>query len=699
MANPPTERGKPPPTKKKNKKRKKRAARPARSEPAAASTPQPKQPEEKEPRRTQGVTEKPITQPAQSDITDIVRTFIEALTAILIAYTQGGLRGHIRQLTLLAQSQNIHIILLGETKLSEEVELRIPNYIAYRRDEISPRGYAYRGTAALVRRDIVHEELPHAQFVSLRTQGVRVHSGDDELLIYAAYKPPKLAFNSNDIETLLNAQLPTLIIGDLNAKHPAWGSRLISPSGEKLLEDSESRGYVVMGPGAPTNIPTKPNEQPDVLDIVLAYKMKHPLDAEVLYELDTQHLPILVTVNLRHSHLIQRPPTSKVDWNKFITIAARLQLSISIETPADVDTATEMITQAIQRAKDAATTQCTQSRQKDPLPYALREKIKRKSKLRKLWTRSRCPRVKTELNRIAEEISRALAALDNDFWEDAVDRAAEDDTALYRLCKKMTGIDTPIYPLKDIDGKRRYAARDRAEILAEHLERQFTPNPPNMTNTNVVDHHKEIRSIIQAFNTTQFSQLRCEDMITPLELRKTIQRLPKRKAPGKDGITNATLTKLPKNCIQAIITLYNGILQTGHFPEAWKQGRVIVIPKPGKDKRLPSSYRPITLLSHVAKLFERLLLRRLVPHLPLREEQFGFRSDHSTTLQLARVINHLASEHNNKRCTVGVFLDMEKAFDRVWHEGLLAKLIRTTTPPALIKIIASFLKGLITVIL
>ncbi|CAH2106405.1 unnamed protein product [Euphydryas editha] len=182
-------------------------------------------------------------------------------------------------------------------------------------------------------------------------------------------------------------------------------------------------------------------------------------------------------------------------------------------------------------------------------------------------------------------------------------------------------------------------------------------------------------------------------MITPLELRKTIQRLPKRKAPGKDGITNATLTKLPKNCIQAITTLYNGILQTGHFPEAWKQGRVIVIPKPGKDKRLPSSYRPITLLSHVAKLFERLLLRRLVPHLPLREEQFGFRSDHSTTLQLARVINHLASEYNNKRCTVGVFLDMEKAFDRVWHEGLLAKLIRTTTPPALIKIIASFLKG------
>ncbi|CAH2100523.1 unnamed protein product [Euphydryas editha] len=193
---------------------------------------------------------------------------------------------------------------------------------------------------------------------------------------------------------------------------------------------------------------------------------------------------------------------------------------------------------------------------------------------------------------------------------------------------------------------------------------QFTPNPPNTTYTNVMEDYKAVESIVQAFSTIQIPQLRSEDMITPLELRKTILRQPKRKAPGKDEITNAMLTKLPKNFIQAITMLYNGILQTGHFPEAWKQGKVIVIPKSGKDKRLPSSYRPITLLSHVAKLFERLLLRRLVPHLPLRVEQFGFRGDHSTTLQLARVINHLASEHNNKRCTVGVFLDMEKAFDR-----------------------------------
>ncbi|CAH2105211.1 unnamed protein product [Euphydryas editha] len=86
-----------------------------------------------------------------------------------------------------------------------------------------------------------------------------------------------------------------------------------------------------------------------------------------------------------------------------------------------------------------------------------------------------------------------------------------------------------------------------------------------------------------------------------------------------------------------------------------------------------------------------MLLRRIVPHLPLRLEQFVFRSEHSTTLHLTRVLNLLASELNRSHCTVGVFLDIEKAFDRVWHEGLVAKLLKTSLPWALVRLLASFL--------
>ncbi|GBP43751.1 RNA-directed DNA polymerase from mobile element jockey [Eumeta japonica] len=108
-----------------------------------------------------------------------------------------------------------------------------------------------------------------------------------------------------------------------------------------------------------------------------------------------------------------------------------------------------------------------------------------------------------------------------------------------------------------------------------------------------------------------------------------------------------------------------GFSGPGTFQEAERRATVIAIPKVGKDTRLASSQRPITLLFHIAKLFVRIMLRRLYRHLTPRQEQFGFRSGHSTTFQLARVLHYMAAEHNGGRRTVGIFLKIEKAFDRV----------------------------------
>ncbi|KAA5608193.1 hypothetical protein F3H11_36035, partial [Pseudomonas aeruginosa] len=102
----------------------------------------------------------------------------------------------------------------------------MPNYFVYRRDELTSSGRPFRGTAALVRRDVVHEELELLTFASTRTVGVRVHVPGAELRIYAAYRPPGPDFVEDDIRRALNHDRhPALVVGDLNAKHVAWGSR------------------------------------------------------------------------------------------------------------------------------------------------------------------------------------------------------------------------------------------------------------------------------------------------------------------------------------------------------------------------------------------------------------------------------------------------------------------------------------------
>ncbi|GBP55426.1 Probable RNA-directed DNA polymerase from transposon BS [Eumeta japonica] len=119
-------------------------------------------------------------------------------------------------------------------------------------------------------------------------------------------------------------------------------------------------------------------------------------------------------------------------------------------------------------------------------------------------------------------------------------------------------------------------------------------------------------------------------------------------------------------------------------------GMALAIAAGQEDPRNLSNLRPITLLSHVAKTFEHALLKRLSPFLSPRKEQYEFPTGHSTTLQLIRVLHYLASELNCGRYTVPVFLDMEKAFNRVWHDAL-QKLLKTQLSPISTKIIASFL--------
>ena len=99
---------------------------------------------------------------------------------------------------------------------------------------------------------------------------------------------------------------------------------------------------------------------------------------------------------------------------------------------------------------------------------------------------------------------------------------------------------------------------------------------------------------------------------------------------------------------------------------------MISILKPGKDPALPSSYLSISLLDTIGKLFERILLTRILHEISvrgiMRDEQFGFRPGHSTSLQLARLVE-ITRNFGGKRLTSTVFLDVNKTFDTVWIDG------------------------------
>ncbi|KFM69009.1 putative RNA-directed DNA polymerase from transposon BS, partial [Stegodyphus mimosarum] len=125
-----------------------------------------------------------------------------------------------------------------------------------------------------------------------------------------------------------------------------------------------------------------------------------------------------------------------------------------------------------------------------------------------------------------------------------------------------------------------------------------------------------------------------------------------------------------------------------------RTAKIILIPKPGKDCTTPEGYRPISLLPGLGKIYERVILHRMEQYIArLPPEQFGFRKGLSTTKQLVRLAEFIGSALYNNQKVALLMLDVAKAFDRVWHEGLIFKLISFNFQREMIQLIYSFIKN------
>ena len=125
---------------------------------------------------------------------------------------------------------------------------------------------------------------------------------------------------------------------------------------------------------------------------------------------------------------------------------------------------------------------------------------------------------------------------------------------------------------------------------------------------------------------------------------------------------------------EKLLELYNQSWNTCSFPTAWKEAIIIPIPKKQKDPKQKDSYRPISLLSCLGKTLESMVNKRLMWHLEsnniIIKEQSAFRKNRSTEDQLIHLTQSIENAFQMKEKVVATFIDLSKAFDRVWKKGL-----------------------------
>ena len=122
-----------------------------------------------------------------------------------------------------------------------------------------------------------------------------------------------------------------------------------------------------------------------------------------------------------------------------------------------------------------------------------------------------------------------------------------------------------------------------------------------------------------------------------------------------------------------------------------------MLPKPDKLPSLTTSYRPISLISSIMKLFGRVIEQRLRSHLGhigfINKHQSGFRKAKSTDDHHFRLSQSIMESFNRGEHVVAAILDVEKAFDNVWHNGLRFKISQLDLPIKMTRWLADFLVG------
>ena len=165
--------------------------------------------------------------------------------------------------------------------------------------------------------------------------------------------------------------------------------------------------------------------------------------------------------------------------------------------------------------------------------------------------------------------------------------------------------------------------------------------------------------------------------VNQTDVAQILKALPMGKAVGPDLLNNRILKEVAEYIAKPLSDIFNTSLRTGVFPETWKLANVCPIHKKD-DPALVSNYRPISLLCSVSKVFEKLVYKHIFNHMLnnniLSPYQSGFIPSDSTTGQLAYLYHRFCEAIDSGKEVRVVFCDVSKAFDRVWHRGLLIKL-------------------------
>ena len=588
-----------------------------------------------------------------------------------------------------------HVICLTETWLKDN---RKPSFINYSSYLINRNGGSGGGIAILIRNDLMFRKKDLVPYVNgkLDIQAVTIYSNKKYFDIMNLYNP-NLDISLDEFNHYFNQLSNTHIItGDFNAHENMWDT--IHPpniTGKNLAESLLNFNSTTLL--TPQNLPTYYHQATNsysTLDLTFVSVDLFPMSRVLLGEdLGSDHEPIRVEIAFKVQEIQgRRRPKWKFEpgsWDQWrqalppITITGQLLPDISTFQNALLDTGmtTFKMTKEnikIKYSKPWWTEECAQ---------VIRAKHKARNIFRKHPTNQNYENFKIKDNEATSVIKKSKSISFRHFCNQL---SSESPIKLVWNCiSAFSQKYKPPKPTILIENDNVVTDPElKSNIMANHLKKIFKCKDSERNGRYIIP-------IAMALSDDSDHISYNKDFNLP-ELNLALSTL-KSTSPGFDNVHNEMLKNLPCKYKTILLAIFNHSFNLGIVPTCWKTSIILPFLKEGKNPTEVTSYRPISLLPACSKLLEKLVFNRLnieiESKLLLRPSQGGFRRRLCTIDQISSLEYSIRNSLANQKITVVVFIDLEKAFDSVWHIGLVNKIQNLGIKGRMLRWLKSYLSG------
>ena len=595
------------------------------------------------------------------------------------------------------------VIALQETWLlpTDPYNFSLFNYSLYRYDETDGER-RHGGVALYINNDFVHDMI--TLNTPLQAVACTIRLNGRKIDICSIYIPPNT--DNSVLERNLNQLItqfehPFLLLGDFNAHNPMWARNITvsDQRGDIIERFLDIQQLVLLNKGDSTFFSLSYNTE-SAIDLSICSPQicnlfEWSVDCDIHH---SDHYPIKIQTTFdSHSDsvtsFLSRWNLRKADWTKFQQFC-----NIEHEQFLSPEQGITFLTNTILSAAKESVPSTSPSTRRKAVPWwspEVARAIARRKRAFRSYLQNRDNAHLIIRNQERARCKRIIRQAKRSSWRSFLAQLNHDTplSKIWSLVRSLSGKRSiTSLPVLHVNGINVTEPTEILNTIAENFARcsSSANYRPGFVEFSRREYHLCPDAFLSNNNeiyNSAFSMSELCDSISSAGNTST----------GPDKLHYAFLRQLPENTLQFMLLTLNDLWTKHIFPAAWREAIIIPLAKPGKDRKNPANYRPISLTSCFGKIFERMVGKRLGWYLEdnnlLSKYQSGFRQYHSTYDHILRLETDIRKGFKYKKQTTAVFLDISRAYDMVHKPTLIYKLHKLGIRGHLAHYLVGFLTG------